>query len=415
MRNLRLIFSREYKSRITDKWFWVVTLLGPVFIALIAIVPGVITYVTSQSETQVAVVDNTNTLKKPLSETDTPLNFTFPDRSSENLKNTLKEDTWEGIVVIPSNGIEKPDAISYISYSNPSLPQQSSLNTALTEAIKTVRYEQAGINQERLKELNPEVSVQTQLLGDQTASSGGAAYIFGFATGFIMYAILVTYGSMVMKSVLQEKRNRLADIIVSSVRPLDLMLGKITAIIALSLTQIALWIGLGTLLISGARAASLPISDNKVISDVFSGMETLNLVWLILLFVVMFLGGYLLYASFFAAISSASNPDADVQSVQQLIIFPIIISLFIMVGALQNPDGVIAFWGSIIPFSSPMVMLARFPFQVPIWEIALSIVLLYGSAFLVLWLAARIYRVAILSYGQRPGPRKLLKWMLGQT
>jgi ABC-2 type transport system permease protein len=414
MRNLRLVFNREFQSRITDKWFWLATLLGPVFIAIISTIPAVISYITSQAETKIAVIDKTDTLQERLSEAESNLSFSFPDRSKSELKNSLKEDPWEGVLIIPDNGIEKPGQISYISYSNLPLSQKTTLSQVLEDTITDVRYAQAGIDKQKLQELQPDVSVQTQLLGEQKASSGGVALGFGLVSGLIMYFILLTYGSMVMKSVLQEKKNRLVDLVISSVRPFDLMLGKITAIIALSLTQIAIWVGLGTLFIRGIQTAPLPSQGNQILSGVLEGLEAVNLVPLVLLFGAMFLGGYLLYAALFAMISSAADPDAEVQTAQQIVMFPIIISVLVMMGAIQNPDGAIAFWGSMVPLSSPMVMIARFPFQVPGWEIVLSLVILYGSAFFILWLAARIYRVAILFYGQRPGPGTMLRWIVGR-
>ena len=279
------------------------------------------------------------------------------------------------------------------------------------------------------KQLTVNLSLLTKVKdesGEKTVNSMVSTAI-GYITGFMIYIVLLIYGTMVMRGVIEEKTSRIVEVMLSSLKPFQLMVGKIVGIAAVGLTQFTIWgislifiniliaiffsQSLGDLQNMGSSGRFGDSEDIEMIASVLAGIKSINMPLVIFSFLFYFIGGYLLYATLFAAAGSAANDETDVQTLTFPVTIPVIISFFIMMAAIRNPDGQLAFWSSIIPFSSPLVMPARIPFGVPPWQIALSMVLLVlgflGSA----WIAAKIYRTGILLYGKKVTLREIGRWM----
>jgi len=297
-----------------------------------------------------------------------------------------------------------------------------------------VKLLQAGINKQVLDQINTRVSVDTLNLTDDEGeknSSTGAAFIVGFAAAFVIYISIFIYGVQVMRGVIEEKTNRIVEVIISSVKPFQLMVGKITGIALVGLTQFLLWIILGTAISAGAISLLKSRSDvsqeqvNEALREspaleqranmpekVLSAVNTLDIPRLLATFLFYFLGGYLIYSALFAAVGAAADNETDTQQFMFPITIPLILSFVLAQYVIQNPDGPLAFWLSMIPLTSPIVMMVRMPFHPPAWEVALSMILLVLGFLLITWIAARIYRVGILMYGKKVNYKELAKWVL---
>jgi ABC-2 type transport system permease protein len=258
----------------------------------------------------------------------------------------------------------------------------------------------------------------------------GIAMGISYASAFLVYMFIFMFGSMVMRGVIEEKVNRIVEVIISSVKPFQLMMGKILGVAAVGLLQFALWIVL-TLIFAGALrlffslpgefaggAAGADIAQSPIPNlpdagglHLLSYLSGFNFPWIITCFVLFFLGGYLLYSSLFAAVGSAVEAEADTQQLMMPITIPLILGIFVMLNTFQHPDSALSFWFSIIPFTSPMVMMARIPFDVPTWQVLLSLSILYASFVGIVWVSGRIYRVGILMYGKKPGFKEMWKWI----
>jgi ABC-2 type transport system permease protein len=294
----------------------------------------------------------------------------------------------------------------------------SSVQSKLNSIWNVVKYQQLGINEETRAALDrSRIVLESQNLNDQKVSAGVASGI-GYACGFLMYFILLIYGSQVMLGVIEEKTNRIAEVIVSSVRPFQLMLGKIIGIGLVALTQFLLWIAFVFVVynISKSTGSSSTTMINAVLESVQNVFSRINLPLILFCFGFYLLGGFFFYSSLYAAIGSAVNEDMrEAQSLAFPITMLIIFSIAIMTAAIADPTGDLAFWGSIIPFSSPIVMMARVPFgvpgTVPIWQLVLSMALLVGGFLLTTWFAGKIYRTGILMYGKKPSWKEMMKWV----
>lgn len=444
MHKIWLIIQREYTTRVKNKRFLLVTFLVPLLMVGLIVGSAYFSFKGTE-ERKIAVVDPNGFFKDKLKNS-TQLKFEFPkDVDTSNYQSKGYSD----ILLMPIfEGEQKAD---YILRSKKSMGfnLQESISRKINAAIEDQMLEKAGIQQTVLDSIHQSAQIaELKAYEDEgknsKESNAGLAMAIGYASGLLIYITMFIYGTMVLRGVMEEKTSRIAEVIVSSVKPFELMLGKIIGIGAVGLTQFLMWIivvvtltGVGMSLLPadmqtqlqqlqasggqmGAAGMAQASESAKNIYAFQHVISTTNWPLIIGLFLFYFLGGFLFYASLFAAVGSVVNEDPqDAQSLMFPITMPIIFSYIITNVVIQNPNTPMAFWASVIPFSSPMVMMARIsygvPTTVPYWELALSMVTLIGGFLLTTWLSAKIYRTGILMYGKKVTWKEMAKWAFSKS
>ncbi len=438
MNTILIIIKREYLVRVRKKSFIVMTILAPL---LLAAFYGAIGWaaVGSISQKKIAVVDQSGQFVDKL-KSDDETSFVYLNDSPESAKKQLVAKNYDALAIIPSNVIEQPKTVQIFSNKSVSLALQSNIESAISKEIETIKLSRSGITQQVIKEAKTKVHARTINLSDEGEKSTNSIIttIIGGVCGFLIYLSVFIYGTQVMRGVLEEKTNRIIEVIISSVKPFQLMMGKIVGVGLVGLTQFSLWILLTIGVVSAgtaffgakyakdaAKARSMQMNSVAGQSDVQKKMEdsknpmaemaaaakTLNVPLIAGCFLFFFLGGYLLYSSLFGAIGAAVDSETETQQFMFPITIPIIASIALSQFIIRDPDGPLAFWMSMVPLTSPIIMMVRIPFGVPAWQIILSMVLLVAGFIGTTWLAARIYRVGILMYGKKPTYRELSKWI----
>ncbi|AKD55370.1 ABC transporter permease [Spirosoma radiotolerans] len=437
MQTIFLIIKREYMVRVRKKSFIIMTILGPVlifgFYALIGWAA-----VSSINQKKIAVVDESGRFVNQFKNDDETV-YSYPKQSLTEAKKTFVKQGYNALVFIPKNVIEQPKTVQIFSEKSVSLALQSNIERAISKEIESIKLEQAGITQKVIQDAKVNVDAQTISLNDggEKSNNGIATTIISGFCALLIYISVLIYGTQVMRGVMEEKTNRIVEVIISSVKPFQLMLGKIIGVALVGLTQFMLWIvltvglmTLGSQLIGqpketaqsavSARMNGMPggqevqskmATAKNPVADVMAAIGTLNIPLIISCFLFYFLGGYLLYSALFGAVGAAVDNETETQQFMFPIMMPIIAAIAFAQIAVRDPDGPLAFWTSMIPFTSPVVMMVRIPFGVPVWELALSMALLVLGFIGTTWLAARIYRVGILMYGKKVSFRELSKWV----
>ena len=435
MDKLRLIIAREYMSIVGRKSFIILTLLLPFLIVFIGAIPILMEYLNNSGNQtqQIAVIDETGKYASAL-QSDNLYNFVaikgdtvtdareFYDKANGSIT---------AIIVIPRD-VETSAQVNI--YSEGTIPPAlvMSVDNALTDTIQKARLAAAGIPnlQQIIDETHINLNVRNvtwQQDGNEQEASTDAAMALGMILAFIIYMFVIFYGQMIMNNVIEEKTNRIVEVVVSSCRPFHLMLGKIIGVGLAGLTQMAIWIVLlsvvGTVAgsalgLSGAAmtpdvaAAGVdPEMVDGAMSQVVRQALSINYTPIIINFVLYFIGGYLLYSAIFAALGSAVDQASDASQLLWPVMILVIIAIYAAMGCMTNPNGPMAFWCSIIPFTSPIVMMIRLPYDIPLWQMVLSHVLLFGTALAIVWVASRIYRRGILHYGKKVSFLDLFKWI----
>lgn len=439
MRKIILIIQREYLSRIRKRAFWILTLLAPVIMVLFVVLPFLLDKVSSKT-IEIAVLDQSGLFSGHLQNTDR-LHFGFLNSSIDSLKHNYKQLGFSGVLFIPQAfSIDSNLNAQYYSDQQLSLSAQSDISGQLTAVVRKIKLQHAKLTETAISKLNEEVTINTTTLGEngEHKTSSGVATFIAYFTGIVLYIILILYGTMVMRGVTEEKVSRIAEVIISSVSPFQLMIGKIVGVALVGLTQFILWIALVSAInIFGGQYVKMNANPQQQISqsvsdningttqintasgtDVFSRINDyrndfnqLPLGLIAFCFVFYFLTGYLLYAALFAAIGSAMGDEPGDQSMSFIVTFPIILSFFIMITVLDQPNSSLAVGASIFPLSAPIVMLARIPFGVPAWQIVASMISMVFGFLITTWLAAKIYRVGILLYGKKSSLKEIAKWV----
>jgi len=447
MNKIALIIKREYITRVRKKSFIIMTLLTPFLFALIFIIPALVMSNEDKEFKKIAVIEEGSDLFVNVIPDTRDVDFEYLSGVRLNdIKNNFSEMGYYGVLYISSDLVTNPDAIQLISRKQPPIGLLDHISGSLEKEIerqKLLAYNIENLD-EILKTINTSVRVQTIKI-DETGSaretSTGISMALAYIGGFLMYMLVFMFGSMVMRGVIEEKTNRIVEVIVSSVRPVQLMLGKIIGVALVGLTQFALWIVLTLALVMVVKTNLLPEGTMEQIQQIpqslseadqsMAGASTttvtaeqltefqkifagaLNQPWglIIFSFIFYFLTGYLLYASLFAAIGSAVDNETETQQFMLPVTIPIILGLVVAMGTMQNPESSLSFWFSIIPLTSPIVMMARIPFDVPAWEIALSMGLMLLTISGAVWMAAKIYRTGILMYGKKTSYKEIWKWL----
>ncbi len=438
MKKILLIIKREYLTRVRKKTFIILTLLAP---ALMAAMVGIIVFVTQLENDQIRnilVKDSSNRFEKSL-KNNKGVKFTYSkDTDIESLKKIFSEGNYYALLTIPEN--PENDNIELFSESQSDINIKMYISSRIEDKIRSDKLKALGIEVETIDAINPKVHIRTIKMksdGSEELSSTEAALAIGFISAFLIYMFIFIYGAMVMRGVIEEKTNRVVEILISSVKPFQLMMGKIVGIALVALTQFTLWVVLGFIIISitqtfiGINAnpdtnqlteqiiqgSNLPPemqninSDNQVLNEVFKALWNLPIFLIIFSFIFYFIGGYLLYASLFAGIGGAVDNEADTQQFMLPLTIPLILSLMVAQAIIQNPEGPAAFWFSVVPLTSPVIMMLRIPYGVPAWEIILSMSVLILSFIATTWVAAKIYRIGILIYGKKFSYKDLWKWL----
>ncbi|MDO4510329.1 MAG: ABC transporter permease [Bacteroidales bacterium] len=418
MNKLLLIIQREYMSLVARKSFLVITLLVPVLIVVIGAIPALISEFNSSSSVEaVTVIDETGRLSGAIPDTD---GFRFIPLQGEPGKTDPQQffsqagDSMSALVVIPANVLDSAKVNIY-SKSTANIALIKHITGCLNDTLTSVKISAMGVPglDKMVKEAQVDVDVNSVKLADdgtESESSTTAAMLLGMALALITYMFVLTYGAMIMNSVIEEKTNRIVEVIVSSCKPFQLMLGKIIGVALVGLTQFLIWAILISVVVGGL---GLGFADStfQAIPNMISAVQSVNLVAIFSCFAIYFLGGYLLYASLFAGFGSAVDQASDASQFTSPIIIVMIVALYAGLGCMENPNGTFAMWCSMIPFTSPIVMMVRLPYDVPFWQIAVSIAALYATALSMVWLSGRIYRIGILRYGKKFTFKEILSWI----
>jgi len=421
MNKILLIIQREYLTRVRKKTFIISTILFPILYLGLIFGMG---YLGEKSKPRllVAIADSSGYFDKGRIERenqkDSSSVLTIVTSNIDSLKKNFSDWNYDGYIVIPPQTNWEAGIKNLLLNTSRTLGGEASgrVESKLNNIWNEIKNEKLGIDEDKKNILkNSTVSVRSVNVNDETANSSVASTI-GYVAGFLIYFILLVYGSQVMMGVMEEKTNRIAEVIISSVKPFQLMLGKIIGIGLVALTQFFLWVAFIFIIYNITQASG---SNVAAMSGIVGGIQkvfgSINVPMIIFGFTFYFLGGFFFYASLYAAIGSAVNEDMrEAQSLSFPITLLVIFSIAMMPIAMNDPSGPVAVWGSIIPFSSPIIMMSRIPFgvpgTVPWWQLGLSMVLLVGGFLFSVWLSGKIYRTGILMYGKKPSWKEMLKW-----
>lgn len=433
MNHTRLIIAREYLTQVKNKKFIIITLSIPFLIVGLGLFISFLSNVNSDSIKNITVVDNSGIFENSLLSTDT-VKFSFLENLDEEEAKMISQDkNDDALIFIPSvmdikniDYVELSKSIKLISEDSPSLTLISSIESKLEKILTDLNYSSSGLDLETIKESKIYINlVQVSFEGEESTKIDGILKMgFGFLLGMLLYMFVFIYGSMILRSVLEEKTSRIIEIIISSVKPTQLMMGKIVGTSLVAFTQIFIWTALtlvvSTLVssifgVSTSELNSLDVSDAQVNSGIqtfFSALFNLPLLNIFIAFVFFFISGLFLYGSLFAAVGAAVDSETDANQFMFPLSMPLIIGLYVGIFTVsEDPSGTIPTIFSHIPFTSPIVMMMRIPYGVPIYEQLISLSILVATFFAIVWFAAKIYRVGILMYGQKPSYKDLYKWL----
>lgn len=448
MRNISTIISREYLTRVKKKSFLLTTFLVPVLFAAMCILPSVIMFMAKDSGKKVAVIDQSGIVMPYLVDSES---VDYTDYSSEpvdQMKTRFEELGLDVLVVIsPIDSAAKSVSVASYSEKPLSVELKEGVRSKANDAVEDYRLAQYEISdlKQIMEDVKADVPMATYTLdesGEEKITSSEVYMIISMVLSIIIYMFIAMFSGMVMQSVIEEKASRVVEVLVSSVKATELMFGKIIGVACVALTQFFLWIVLTLVLVGGfsafvgfdslmgdpaqteqmmemtAQMGGVDVAEmtsamqqEEGMGAVLSTLKDINWGQMILAFIIYFALGYLLYASFFAAIGSAVENEADTNQLQMPVTVPLLLAFFIAIYAFNAPDSPIVWWGSMIPFTSPIVMLSRIPFGVPGWELALSIVLLVATFIACGWASAKIYKIGILMFGKKTTFKDLWKWL----
>ncbi|HEX8546045.1 MAG TPA: ABC transporter permease [Cytophagaceae bacterium] len=429
MLKIYIIASREFLTRIRKRSFLIMTLLGPIFFSLLLIVPLWLSNSADKREV-VIVWTALPSLKNELHNTD-KVEFVFSGK--QNNKQAMEEflgGQHDYYLLVSSENLEENSTPILYTKTSASFQLKNSINTALTDAARDLRLKKINISPSQFDDLKKKISVSTLNLGSQKESGDTGSVGLSVFLSVLIYFFIFLYGVQVMRGVLEEKTSRVVEVMISSVKPFQLMMGKILGIAAVSLCQFMIWLilsGTITSLLSHNYQESLSLFSNENIestlaqtNDATQALEIngfintfsqINFSFIISWFLFYFFGGYFLYSGLFAAAGAASDNETETQQFILPVTLPLIASLTLLGGILENPGSDLAFWLSLIPLTSPIMMMVRLPFGVPVWQLILSASILVVSFVSSVWVASKIYRIGILMYGKKISYREISKWL----
>ncbi len=433
--NIALIVGREFRERVRKKSFIITTLLMPVLMIALMLAPALIMEFSQGEQKQIAVIDESGLIAPQLTNNET-ICFEPIDLTLDEARTSL--DNHFAVLYIGSDILSNPNNVLLYANSSTSITLEGEITSQIEQIIENEKLKGYQIDNlaQILDEVETRVAMQTfrndKSEEEQSGQSSIVATGIGYILGFVLYMFLLIYGAMVMQSVIEEKNSRVLEVMVSSVKPFQLMMGKILGVASVAIVQVAIWgaliFGVGSFVlpqllpeevVSGAatleqgmpEATSMADLDPELLQMVGAMTDAGYLAKIFICLILFVFGGFLLYSAMFAAIGSAVDNVQDAQQLQTPVMLPIILGLLAMLAVINDPNSPVAFWFSVIPFTSPIVMMARIPYDIPLWEILLSLATLYASFMVMVWLAAKIYRVGIFMYGKKPSLKELWKWM----
>jgi len=448
MRNIKTIIGREYLTRVKKKSFLLTTFIVPILFAALCILPSVIMFMAKDTGKKVAVVDQSGIVMPYLVDTDAVDYQDYSAEPADSMKANFEELGLDVLVIVsPLDTAAKTVSVSSYSPKPLSMELKEGVQSKVNDAVEDYRlalYDITDLKQ-IMEDVKANISMSTYTMdesGEEKITSSEVYMIISMILSIIIYMFIAMFSGMVMQSVIEEKASRVVEVLVSSVKATELMFGKIIGVACVALTQFFLWIVLTLVLVGGFSAfvgfdsimgdpaqaeqmvemttqmggvdmaeMTAAMQEEEGLGAVLSTLKDINWVQMIFAFIIYFALGYLLYASLFAAIGSAVENEADTTQLQMPITLPLMLAFFIALYAFNAPDSQIVWWGSMIPFTSPIVMLARIPFGVPMWELALSIALLVLTFGACGWLSAKIYKIGILMFGKKTTFKDLWKWL----
>ncbi|MBQ0077471.1 MAG: ABC transporter permease [Bacteroidales bacterium] len=462
-----LIIRREYLNKVKKKSFLITTFVVPILMAALCVVPILLMATSKDKAKRIAVVDQSGIVMSFLDSTETIVYEDFGTFAADTLKKHMRDMGFDAVLSISPLDVKEKSVIADLTSIKPlGMTTAESINHRVDKALEAYRidsYEIPGLEQ-IIKDVKGGVKFNTYTMdeeGKETISESGVISIMSMIFGLLIFLFITLFGGMVMTAVIEEKSSRVVEVLISSVKATELMFGKIIGVALVALTQFVLWIVLTAALVAGATAflpkdmvgqltgtaAASQMADPEALAQMagvdasqIAGIDALSLVAasdstavageemgevavvlqtlqnapiakFVILFLIFFILGYMLYASLYAAIGSAVESEGDSQQLQMPVTIPLMIAYFIALYTFNAPDSAIAFWGSMIPFTSPIVMLARLPFGVPDWQLAVSLVLLVATFCVCAWLSAKIYKVGILMFGKKSTFKDLWKWL----
>ncbi len=435
MNHLALIIKREYLTKVRNKSFIIMTFLSPIImIALIALV-AYLSQLNNDKERSISILDESGLMHDVFQDTENTKYSILKELSLAEAKSLVEEKEEYGLLHIPQGAdIDAvSNSIKFYSEDTPSLTIISSLESKLEKKLTNLKLQQGGVNIEMIKASKTNIDIaQESYEGEKTSKIDNIVKLaFGGIAGYLLFMFIIIYGNMIMRSVIEEKTSRIIEVIISSVKPIQLMMGKIIGTSLAGITQFVIWLILGGVLmfvvsaIFGINLSEMQTPQQELMQQAMDSQEiqmqaqqfmtaiyNLPLTNMILAFVLFFIGGYLLYSSMYAAIGAAVDNETDTQQFMMPILVPLILAVYVGIfTVIEDPHGTVSTIFSFIPLTSPVVMLMRIPFGVPIWQQLLSLGLLMGTFRLTVWFAAKIYRVGILMYGKKPSYREIYKWI----
>lgn len=441
MEKILLIIQREYLTRVKKKSFLIMTILGPVLMAAVFIVPVYLAEMEGDPK-KLGIIDETGLFSNEFENTES-LQFSFITSDLETAKKSMDEEGFYALLYIPRSELSVPQSAVLYSDKQPNIIVKSYIKNAMRKKVEAMKLEASGINPEILTSIKSSINLLTVKMnegGEEENSSTELSMAVGFIGGLLIYIFIFMYGGLVMRGVIEEKTNRIVEIIVSSVKPFQLMMGKIVGVAMVGLTQFVLWIFLTMTIVTifmsvfaadlgNYQSSKLKLTENNIVPTetanenvnseelnesviaIFESIRSINFVVLIGAFMFYFIGGYLLYGALFAAIGSAVDNETDTQQFMLPLTIPMIVSIALSQNIMMNPDGRVAYWLSLFPLTSPVTMMIRIPFGVPYSDLAISIALIILGFLGATWLAGKIYRTGILMYGKKVNYKELWKWI----
>ncbi|MDD4645962.1 MAG: ABC transporter permease [Bacteroidales bacterium] len=441
MNKISLIIQREYSTRVKKKSFIIMTILTPVLLVSMLLIP---TYLATKEDNQakvIAVIDKTNITEGAIPQTEY-MKFEYIDNAEiDSIKNNFEKSGYYAILYIPENVLVSSKVQLY-SNQQTTIGVNEHITKALEGFFTNIKLKNENVPLDIMQRIATNINVDTiqwTSTGEEKSGKAEIAMIIGYISGFLMYMFIFMFGAQVMRGVMEEKSNRIVEVIISSIKPFQLMMGKVIGIALVGLTQFLIWIALTFGIYYGAKTLLVDGSDSKqstmvtqsimdkgapavaqvdntakweqMFKEMAKNFSSVNFPMIIGCFLFFFIGGYLLYASLYAAVGSAVDNDTDTQQFMLPITIPIILGLFVMINAMQSPNSTLSVVFSLIPFTSPIVMMARVPYGVPYWQLGVSAILLIVTFMGTIWMAGKIYRTGILMYGKKVNYGELWKWI----
>ena len=434
MNKIGLIIKREYVTRVRKRSFLILTFLAPIFMAAIYIIPIMLALHSSNEHLRVAVVDESHWFEERFHDTKEHTFVLMPSQPIDSVKELVKSGVFDMALYVPPTQLNIPSNAIVYSIRQVPMEVESYIGSVMQKEIEEQKLMAQGVDPEIVSAAKTIVNLQIMRMdekGNEKETFTKVQFALGIGLAMLVYMFIIFFGGQVMQGVSEEKTNRIIEVIVSSVKPFQLMMGKIIGVSLVALTQFVMWILLTGALYLGFSAymglsnpdilsqgtvmaqeiTANDITNNEGVQNILQIVHSIDFGTIICCFLAFFILGYLLYATLYAAVGSLVDNNTDSQQFTLPITVPLIVAIITSFYIVNNPDGNLSVWLSMIPFTSPIFMMVRIPFGVPIWQIVLSIVLLAGTFVLMTWIAAKIYRTGILMYGKKLSYKEIFKWL----